>query len=405
MFPVLNDLRVVEGASFVAAPSCTMHLAQLGAEVIRFDPIGGGPDFRRWPQARNGSSYFWEGLNKGKKSIALDLRHPEGRELAIALITAPGPGAGLFVTNFPHKGFLAHEPLAARRPDLITVRIMGHANGRQAVDYTVNPLVGLPYLTGPEELGEAPVNHVLPAWDLLAGMQAAFTLLAAERLRQRTGAGQELRLPLSDLAMATVGHLGQIAEAVEGHSRPRYGNALYGAFGRDFLTADGCRIMLVGLTKGQWAALVRCLNIGPQIAALEATLGLSFADDEGLRFEHRAPLFEIVAAAVARETYASLTPRLEVEGACWSPYRTLTQALNEDPDLSATNPLFTEITHPSGASYLTPGHATHFGALRREPPTPAPRLGEHTEQILSEVLGLPSEEIARLHDRHIVASA
>jgi 2-methylfumaryl-CoA isomerase len=126
MYRLLADMRVVEGAAFVAAPMCALHLAQLGAEVIRIDAIGGGPDFLRWPRAPGGgASLYWEGLNKGKKSVALNLSSPEGRELAVALATAPGEGAGLFVTNYPVGGFLAHEKLAARRPDMITVRVMG----------------------------------------------------------------------------------------------------------------------------------------------------------------------------------------------------------------------------------------------------------------------------------------
>lgn len=401
-FPVLADLRVVEAASFVAAPSCALHLGQLGAEVIRLDPLEGGPDFRRWPQSSQGDSFFWEGLNKGKKSVALDLRQPAGRELAAQLITADGEGAGLFVTNYPATGFLAHDRLAERRADLITLRIMGHSDGRSAVDYTINPRVGLPMLTGPEDMGERPVNHVLPAWDLLAGMHGAFALLAAERHRRRSGQGQELRLPLADVAWATLGNLGQIAEASEGVERPRLGNALYGAFGRDFLTADGRRIMIVGLTAGQWKALVSVLGLAEPVAALEQELSLSFATDEGLRFRHRERLFPLVSAAVERMTAQELEPLLEAGGVCWAPYRSIAEGLAQDPELSPANPLFAETGHPSGARYLTPGLPTQFGALPRPDPVRAPRLGEHTEEVLSSVLGLGSGELSRLHDRRII---
>lgn len=89
MYDLLSGLRVVEAASFVAGPSAGMQLAHMGAEVIRIDQIGGGPDFHRWPLAPGGSSLYWEGLNKGKKSIAIDLTRPEGRELAVALASAP----------------------------------------------------------------------------------------------------------------------------------------------------------------------------------------------------------------------------------------------------------------------------------------------------------------------------
>lgn len=294
MYDILKGMRVVEGASFIAAPSCCLHLLQMGAEVIRFDMIGGGPDFRRWPLARDGASLYWEGLNKGKKSIAIDLSRPEGRELAVAIATAPGEQGGLFVTNYPVEGFLSHDRLKARRPDMITLRVMGWADGRNAVDYTVNAVAGLPLMTGPAGLApDEPVNHVLPAWDLLSGAYAAFALLAAERRRRETGEGAELRVPLSDMAAASLGHLGQIAEvATSGHDRPRMGNDLFGAFGRDFKTADGHRLIIVAITARQWTGLVEALGIGPDIGSLEAELAVSFAD-EGERFTHRARLFPL----------------------------------------------------------------------------------------------------------------
>ena len=90
MYQLLSDLSIVEVSSFVASPTAGLYCAQMGAEVIRIDAIGGGPDFRRWPLSPGGDSLYWEGLNKGKKSIAIDLSSGEGRELAVALATAWG---------------------------------------------------------------------------------------------------------------------------------------------------------------------------------------------------------------------------------------------------------------------------------------------------------------------------
>ena len=101
--------------------------------------------------------------------------------------------------------------LASRRPDLITARVQGWADGRSAVDYTINAATGLPWMTGPVD-AQGPVNHVLPAWDLLTGTMAAMNLLAAERLRRDTGLGQELIVPLSSVAFGALGALGQLAE-------------------------------------------------------------------------------------------------------------------------------------------------------------------------------------------------
>ncbi len=406
MFKVLNGLRVVECDSFVAGPTCGLYLQQLGAEVIRIDNIGGGPDFHRWPRYKGGASLYWEGLNKGKKSVALDLTSEEGRELVVRLATAPGADKGLFLTNFPLNGFLSHANLSRRRADQITVRIMGWANGRSALDYTVNCALGIPLMTGPDTLGDEPVNHVLPAWDLLAGATATYALLAAERYRRDTGLGQEVRVPLGEIGIATLGHLGQIAEVVaSGESRQRLGNDIYGAFGRNFLTMDGRQIMILAVTPLQWTALLKALDIGAAVKGIEESLGVSFARDEGVRFVHRSVLFPLVQEKVGRRTFDDLNSSFNSLGVCWEPYQTIKQALDSDPRFSAENPLLTELCHPSGLSYLTPGSSLAFGGLERGLPERSPRLGEHTDEVLMDYLGLSEGEVGALHDRGQVANS
>lgn len=405
MYPLLNGLRVVECASFIAAPSCALHLQQLGAEVIRIDPIGGGMDFRRWPVAEGGQSLYWEGLNKGKRSVAIDLSRPEGRELATALITAPGDDAGLLVTNYPQKGFMSHEALRAQRPDLVTVRVLGWSDGAPAVDYTVNAALGVPCMTGSKENGDTPVNHVLPAWDLLTGAYAAFAMLAAERHRCRTGKGQEVSVPLSDVALASLGHMGQIAEVLTQGDRPRYGNALFGAFGRDFTSSDGQRVMVVAITGRQWSGLVKALGLQEAVAALEAKHGISFTDDEGQRFIHREALFPLFEHSIAALPMADLRSRFESNAVLWSPYQTLGTALEHDSRLSLESALFTMLEHPSGLRYPAPGAAATFRDAERQPVVRAPRMGEHTDQILAQVLGLSSARIGELHDAGLIAAA
>lgn len=394
MVPLLTGLTVVEASSFVAAPSAGLHLALLGARVIRVDQAGGGPDFRRWPLAASGHSLYWESLNRQKQSVALDLATPQGRELLARLATAPG--VDLFLTNFPADGFLAHERLATRRADLITVRVMGRADGGPALDYSVNASLGFPFLTGPTELGDTPVNHVLPAWDLLTGATAALAALAALRHREATDQGQEVRLPLADVAIAATANLGMVAEALAGAPpRPRLGNAVFGAFGRDFTTACGARLMILAITQRQWAGLVTSLAIGPAIAALEARLGTSFARDEGERFRHRDALFPLVEAAVAARPLAELAPVFEANGVCWERYQTMAQAAR-DPALVAENPLFTPVTQPSGETSPVPGFPGQFTALERQVPAPASHLGRDGEAVLGELLGLTAPELAAL---------
>jgi 2-methylfumaryl-CoA isomerase len=400
-YDLLAGLRVIEAAAFIAGPSAGMQLAQMGAEVIRIDAIGGGPDFRRWPLAPNGESLYWEGLNKGKKSIAIDLSSGEGRELAAALATAPGDDGGLFLTNFPVRGFLSYEALAAKRADLVCVRVMGWADGAPAVDYTINAAVGVPLMTGPANSAE-PVNHVFPAWDFIAGAQAAFAMVAAEGARRRTGKGADVRLALSDVAATCLSQTGQLAETLLAGDRPRMGNDLFGAFGRDFRTADGRRLMVVAITPKQWSGLVDVLGIADAVAAIEGEAGVRFARDEGARFTHRARLFPLFEAAMAARTAGDLGAAFDEAGVTWSEYRSLSEAAN-DARLFGGNPVFETIAHPSGLTYAAAGPAMQLAGMARGPVAPAPRLGAHSDEVLAAVLGLGDGAIAALHDRGIVA--
>ena len=398
MYDLLPGLAVVEVSSFVASPSAGLYLAQMGAEVIRVDQIGGGQDFRRWPVTTNNDSLSWENLNRAKRSLALDFAKPEARELLAALVASTGN----LVTNLPAGGFLAHDKLAAKRADLVTVRVMGWPDGAVALDYTVNAAVGYPALTGPLD-DPAPVNHVMPAWDLLTGAYGAFALLAAVRRREATGEGGEVRLPLSDVAIGSVANLGRVAEVLyTGADRERLGNAVFGTIGRDFTTRDGSRIMIVAINDRQWAGLVKSLGLDDGVARLEDLLGLVFAKDDGARFTHREALFAMIAREVSARDHADLAAAFDASGVVHTRYQTMVEAAR-DPRLVTRNPMFAELTdNPSGFVYPAAGSFATLPASERLPPRPAPRNGEHTEQVLSERLGLSSGEIGKLIDAGVV---
>ena len=397
---ILSGMRVVEAAAFVAAPLGGMTLAQMGADVIRIDTVGGGLDYRRWPVTDDGTSLFWCGLNKSKRSVALDLQQPEGRELAMQLVCAPGDNAGLFLTNFPPRGWLDHDKLRARRADLVQLTLMGDRHGGSAVDYTVNARVGVPYFTG-DPAEDGPVNHVLPAWDLVTGQMVAVGLLAAERHRRLTGEGQHVKLALQDVGLAVMNHLGFIEEARRGAPRQRHGNELFGAFGRDFTCAGGERVMVVGLTGKQWRSLCEALGIQPEVDRLGERLGLDLSL-EGDRFLARRDLEQLVAPRIAARTLQDLGETFDRLGVCWSRYQTIEELVRDDPECSPANPLFSTIEQPGVGEMLAAGIPLQFSARERIPAAAAPRLGQHTEEVLHELVGLSSAEFGRLHDKGVV---
>ena len=400
---ILDGLRVIEGSAFVAAPLGGMTLAQLGADVIRFDPIGGGLDHGRWPLTNDGAhSLFWTGLNKGKRSIAVDFRAPRGQELLTRLIAAPGADAGIFSTNFPARGWLSYDALASQRADLIMVNLLGRRDGGSEVDYTVNPAIGFPALTGPSD-DAAPVNHVFPAWDAIAGNMLAVAILAAERHRSRHGAGQLVTLALKDVGLAMLGHLGMIAEVMVNDSdRGRYGNYLFGAFGRDFVTADDERAMVVGLTDMQWKTLVKATGISEGIASLASRTGLDLSD-EGNRFRAREEIAALLEPWFGARTLAETREQLDAARVTWAPYRTVREAIAHDADLSVANPMFAMLDQPGVGATLAPASPLDFSRVSRVPVAPAPMLGQHTDEILLGILGLSEADVGILHDDGIVA--
>ena len=402
MSGILAGMRVVEIAAFIAAPMAGVTLAQMGAEVIRIDPIGGGLDYRRWPVTAGGSSLYWAGLNKGKRSVTLDLRSPAGRELAAALIAAPGADAGIFLTNLSATGLLSYASLRKKRRDLIMLQIAGSPDGAIAVDYTVNSAVGFPGVTGTVGSDE-PVNHVLPAWDSLCALAAATAILAAERHRRATGAGQLARIALSDVAMGITGHLGYLSEAeINRVERPAHGNAVYGTFGRDFRTADGRNVMILAVTPRQWDSLVEAMELSADIDALESTRGIDCHREED-RWLARDALFPLVERWTAARGFTDVEAALDRHNVLWGPYRTFAELIASDPRCSTANPMFEEIDQPGIGRHRVPGSPIEFSAVDRLPVRPAPRLGEHTEEVLAEILGLGDSEIRALQARGVAS--
>ncbi|MCP4286045.1 MAG: 2-methylfumaryl-CoA isomerase [Gammaproteobacteria bacterium] len=407
MFKILEGMRVVEASAFVAAPLGGMTLSQLGADVIRFDPIQGGLDAHRWPVTDKNQSLYWPGLNKGKRSLAIDTRVPEGREIIRNLITAPGEGNGLFLTNFPtSRGWMSYDNLKQAREDLIMVNLLGNPDGSSAVDYTVNCAAGFPYLTGDpdnEEHNPQPVNHVLPAWDAVAGINLAMAMLAADRHRHLTGEGQLVKIALSDIAFAMTGNLGYIQEAqLNKEERHAQGNYLYGAYGCDFNTSDRRQVYIVVVTNRMWSELGKATGLSETFRSIEQRLGLDFKR-EGDRFIASDEISKPLVEWCGQRSLAEIDHCFSGTGVCWGPYQTFKQMVTEDPRVSTANPMFSTLEQPGIGTYLVPGSPVDFGAFERQAPRRAPVLGEHTDEILSQELNMSDREIGKLRDAGVVA--
>jgi 2-methylfumaryl-CoA isomerase len=379
----LHGLRVVEFSAFVAAPSAGLALAQLGADVIRVDPPGGNIDVRRAPLNADGKSLYWANLNRGKRSVELDVRQPEGLALMQQLICDAGNSAPVFLTNLALDGELSYSALSKRRPDLIMVQLTGSPDGSAAVDYTVNCAAGFPGITGSGRDG--PVNHVLPAWDLLAGATLVQAVLVAERHWRTTGLGQHVKLALSDVAMAAAANLGYLADVeINRTRRGADGNFLYGAYGDSFATADGRHAMVVAITARQWSALLRAVGLRTALEAAASALGHRL-DSEAARYEARELISTAMRPWFAQHTLAEVAAAFTDRAILWGPYRDFAQMLAEDPRCSEANPMFTRTTHPGVGSWLTARTPLLFGGWPTPPPGIAPALGEHTGSVLAQL--------------------
>ncbi len=398
----LSGLHIVDISTYVAGPSATMTLAQLGADVVRVDPPGGATDTKRLPIGPDGTSLYWVGLNKGKRSIAIDTRQDAGRKIVQDLIAVPGDGHGIVVTNSVAHEWISYEALRAVRPDVIHVHIFGRADGKPAVDYTINPEVGLPWLTGPTN-SATPVNHVLPAWDLLAGLHAAMAVLVAERTRRETGEGQSIQLSLDSVATSVMGHLGFVADvALNGNERLRDGNHLFGSFGCDFPTADGKRVMVVALTSRHWRSMVDLTGSRDVVSALEKALDVDFTREQ-MRYEHRDLLTALLAPWFARHSRDQVAEALDAGQVLWGDYRTVTEMVTAPDGLIRTGDLFQDVMQPGVGTFPVPGPVARTTQWEPGVPEPAPSIGQHTDTVLADWLEISPETLSELRASNVIA--
>jgi 2-methylfumaryl-CoA isomerase len=227
------------------------------------------------------------------------------------------------------------------------------------------------------------------------------SILAAERHRRLTGKGQRIVLPLQDMALAAVSATGYIGEAViNSVDRPRFGNEILGTFGRDFRTKDGRYVMICIFSDRHLEALAKAGGFADAFAAIEKEKGVDLKL-EADRWNARAEIAAVLEPWVASRSAADVAAALKKAGALSAPYQTFRE-LSQDRDAVLDNPMFTVLDQPGIGAYPVAASPVQFDAVPREAPRVAPRLGQHTDEILSGVLGLSGAEIGRLHDEKVV---
>jgi crotonobetainyl-CoA:carnitine CoA-transferase CaiB-like acyl-CoA transferase len=386
----LEGVRVVEFAHMVMGPSCGLVLADLGAEVIKLEPLE-GDNTRRLMGAGAG---FYPIFNRNKKSLALDLKHPEGKAIALKLIESADAMTENFRPGALDKLGFGYEALNERHPRLVYCTMKGFLSGpyenRPALDEVVQMMGGLAYMTG---LPERPLRVGSSVNDIMGGMFAAIGILAALREREKTGRGQLVRSALfENTAFLVAQHVAELAITGEepppmAMKRPAWG--VYDIFP----TRDGDRLFVGVVTDTQWE--VFCREFGAAELAADDRLKTN-----GLRVKARGWLLPKLEEILRRHTKAELVKQLEAIGLPFAPIAR-PRELVDDPHLNAGGMI--ESQDPRGARFKVPGLPLELkGArlpLRRQPP----RVSQDARELLAS-LGYEAQRIEALFADGVVVA-
>jgi len=401
----LDGIRIFDMSRVLAGPSCTQLLGDLGADIVKVERPGEGDDTRKWGppflkdragQNTTESAYYLS-TNRAKRSLTLDFTKPEGRDLALDLIAR----CDVLVENYKvgtlAQHGLGYDAIHARFPRLVYCSVTGFGQTgpyapRPGYDFLAQAMGGIMSLQGEPE-GE-PMKGAVAFADLMAGMYSAVAILAALRHRDRTGEGQHLDMALLDTQIAWLGNQGQ-TYLTSGTAPPRLGNAHASVVPYQvFATADGHIVLAVG-NDAQFRKFCAFASAGgladdPRFAANAA------------RVTHRAVLVPLLAAIIAGRTSAHWIEGLEREGVPCSPINRLDEVF-ADPHVRSRGMTVT-MPHPaaSGEPITLIANPIKFSATPVEYRHAPPTLGQHTEEILTELLGLSAGEIAALREREVI---
>ncbi|HEX7052921.1 MAG TPA: CaiB/BaiF CoA-transferase family protein [Burkholderiales bacterium] len=388
---LLEGVRVVEFAHMVMGPSCGLVLADLGAEVIKVEPPE-GDNTRRLEAAGSG---FFPVFNRNKKSLAVDLKHPEGREVVLRLIDRSDALTENFRPGALDRLGFSYEALKARNPGLIYCSLKGFLNGpyqhRAALDEVTQMMGGLAYMTG---LPDRPLRAGSSVIDILGGTFAALGIVAALRERGRTGKGRRVTSALFETtALLVAQHMAQYEITGEAPPPMSVKRPAWGVYDI-FETAGGGRLFVGVVTDTQWSAF--CRDFG--LAELENDARLK---SNGLRVKERAWLIPRLAEVFRRFSAEELTRKLDALGLPFAPIARPWDLL-EDAHLNASGGLIP--TRVDGRTIRVPALPLAFDGERPGKRADPPAVGEHGAELLREI-GYSAEEARRLAERRIVAFA
>jgi crotonobetainyl-CoA:carnitine CoA-transferase CaiB-like acyl-CoA transferase len=385
----LEGIRVVEFAHMVMGPSCGLVLADLGAEVIKVEPLA-GDNTRRLEAAGAG---FFPVFNRNKKSLAVDLQKPEGRELVVKLLKRADVLTENFRPGALDKLGFSFDSLKKINPRLIYCSLKGFLKGpyehRLALDEVTQMMGGLAYMTG---LPDRPLRAGSSVIDIMGGTFAAVGILAALREREKTGRGMRVTSSLFEsTAYLVAQHMAQFELTGEAPppmsvKRPAWG--IYDIFD----TAGGGRLFVGVVTDTQWD--VFCRAFGAADLAEDPRLKTN-----GLRVKERAWLVPRINEIMKKHTQAELTAKLESIGLPFAPIAKPWDLL-DDPHLNASGGLLK--TQVNAKTIRVPALPLALDGKRLEKRADPPQVGEHGRELLAE-LGCSPQEVESLRDRRIVA--
>jgi crotonobetainyl-CoA:carnitine CoA-transferase CaiB-like acyl-CoA transferase len=390
MITALDGIRVLEFTHTIMGPSAGMVLADLGADVVKVEPAPEGDHTRRLPGFAAG---FFPFFNRNKRSLAVDLKRPEGRALALKLVAS----ADVVIENFGpgtmERLGVGYEALAAANPRLVYLALKGFLSGpyekRPALDEVVQFMSGLAYMTGPP--GQ-PLRAGASVVDIMGGSFGVIGVLAALRQRDRTGRGQKVQASLFESSVLLMGqHIaGQAAtgEPVPPMPIRRGAWAVY----EPFETADGQSIFIGITSDNHWRRFCDAF------ARADLLADDSLASN-GKRVAARPRLLPIVADIVKRHPLAELLTIFERESIPFSPVAKPADLI-DDPHLAAGGKLLDSVMS-NGVWTKLPALPIEMDGAISGLVRQAPKLGEHTREILH-AAGLPESEIAALATAKVI---